>query len=133
MAAVIPSLGITWFFALLYSLVANYFSTKLFAIAMFPNLEWLLLVLLAVPAVKFLSVILVILASQRLKSSKSAQSVSMVVVFPIMGLIITQLFGVMIIKTELILIFVALLIVLNIILFKVASRKFNAEKYILNI
>lgn len=133
LAAAIPSLVITWGFSFLYSCIVNFFSLKLFDIAIFPNLEWVLLILFMVPVVNILSVILVILASQRLKSSKSAQSVSMIIVFPIMGLVISQVFGVMLLKIKLILVVFVLLSILNFILFRIASNKFNAEKYILNI
>lgn len=132
-SAAIPSLFITWIFSLLYTIVANYFSLELFGIQIFPNLEWIFLLVLVVPTVNFLSIILVILASQRLKSSKSAQSVSMIIVFPMITLVVLQLFGLFILEPQAILIFVGLLILTNILLLRLASKRFNLEKYILNI
>jgi ABC-type Na+ efflux pump permease subunit len=132
LAALLPSVLVTWFFSLIYSIIANIAGMILFNELIFPNMEWFLLILFLVPAITFLSIALVILISQRMKSSKSSQSVSLVIVIPLMGVIITQAVGALFIDAKILFILFVVVILLDFIIFRLAAKRFNKEKYILN-
>jgi len=132
LAALVPAILITWLFSIIYSIIANVAGHFLLNQLLFPNIEWLLMILFVVPAITFLSIVLVILISQRMKTSKSAQAVSMFLVLPIMGMVITQAIGAIFIDAWMLLLIFIILVIFDIIIFSIAAKKFNTEKYILS-
>lgn len=132
LASAIPSLAITWIFAVIYSIIANIAGNKLFNTTLFPNLDWIIMLLLIIPALTFLSIVLVIIVSQKMNSSKSAQSISILFVLPLIGSIVSQAVGAIIIDTRILFAVFGVLVLLDIVVFRFAARNFNKEKYILN-
>jgi len=95
-------------------------------------MTWLLVTILISPLLVLLSILLVIGSSQYLKNSKSAQGVSMIIVAPIFGMLISQATGVLILGVFETVILIIVLILLDIIVFCVVMKMFNFEKFILN-
>ena len=77
-----------------YTLVVNTLGWGYFGHLILPNLTWLLVILVISPLLVFLSILLIIGSSQYLKNSKSAQGVSMIIVMPIIGILLSQSTGV---------------------------------------
>ena len=132
LASAIPSLVITWVFAVIYSIIANIAGKKLFNETLFPNIDWIVMLVLIIPAITFLSIILVIIVSQKMNSSKSAQSVSILFVLPLIGSIVSQAVGAIVIDSKILFVVFGVIVLLDIIVFRFAARNFNKEKYILN-
>ncbi|CIV92079.1 Uncharacterised protein [Streptococcus pneumoniae] len=84
------------------------------------------------PLLVLLSILLVIGGSQYLKNSKSAQGISMIIVAPIFGMLISQSTGVLILGVFETLVFIIALILLVVVVFIVVMKLFNFEKFILN-
>ncbi|PTH71421.1 ABC transporter permease, partial [Staphylococcus agnetis] len=94
LAAAIPSVIITWISIIIYGIIINVHSIRILDRMIFPNFNWILITLFVVPLVTFLSISLVVAISHRVKTSKSAQSVSMLLILPIIGFLISQASGV---------------------------------------
>lgn len=89
---------------------------------------WLSLILLIIPSMTFLSICLVMMVANKAKSMKSAQSVALFLVVPIIGLIISQASGIMLLGYQTILIAGFVLIILDIIIFLLLVKSFNRDK-----
>ncbi|MCT7693668.1 MAG: ABC transporter permease, partial [Lactobacillus iners] len=127
-----PAVTISTVSVLVYILVVNTVGWRYFKHIILPNMTWLLVTILISPLLVLLSILLVIGSSQYLKNSKSAQGVSMIIVAPIFGMLISQATGVLILGVFETVILIIVLILLDIIVFCVVMKMFNFEKFILN-
>ncbi|EKS31460.1 hypothetical protein HMPREF3031_09025 [Staphylococcus sp. HMSC072B07] len=129
-ASFIPSIVITYGAIVLYGITVNLFGWKQFLQLIFPNGAWLSLILLIIPSMTFLSICLVMMVANKAKSMKSAQSVALFLVVPIIGLIISQASGIMLLGYQIILIAGFVLIILDIIIFLLLVKSFNRDKMV---
>lgn len=129
-ASFIPSIVITYGAIVLYGITVNLFGWKQFHQLIFPNGAWLSLILLIIPSMTFLSICLVMMVANKAKSMKSAQSVALFLVVPIIGLIISQASGIMLLGYQIILIAGFVLIILDIIIFLLLVKSFNRDKMV---
>ena len=118
--------------SLAYTLVVNTLGWGYFGHLILPNLTWLLVILVISPLLVFLSILLIIGSSQYLKNSKSAQGVAMIIVMPIIGILLSQSPGVLILGVFETVVFITVLVLLVILTFLVLMKIFNFEKFILN-
>lgn len=132
LASMIPAILVTWLAMLVYAVVVDVMGYHIFKQLLFPNMTWLMSGLLVSPLLVMLSSFLVLGVSQYIKTSKSAQSVSMLLVLPLVTLMISQSTGVMLISLDLMLIIVGILAVLNGLAFYILTKIFNMEIYIMN-
>lgn len=130
LAAALPSIIITWIAIVVYGIIVNIYSFKFMDQLIFPNLNWIVLTFLLIPLITFLTISLVIAVSHRTKTSKSAQSYSMIIVLPILSFVISQSTGLMVFGLQMILILVVVLIVLNVCMFIFITRTFNTDKFL---
>lgn len=133
LASAIPTMIITWLSMIIYGLIIDTIGKNIFKQIVFPNLNWVLVMLVLDPLIIFLSIALVIFVSQRVKTSKSAQSVAIILILPILGGVISQAGGAFLFGPVTVLAVSLLLLLLDIVSFFVISKYFNREKYILNI
>ncbi|UQS81555.1 ABC transporter permease subunit [Bombilactobacillus folatiphilus] len=133
MAAAIPSVFITWGSILIYGIILDTVGLTIFGRVIFPNAVWITVGFVLVPVITFLSILLVIMVSQRVSSSKSAQSVSMVLILPLIGLIISQASGLLIFNVLVTLLLAFILVIIDFVIFKIVVKKFNREKITLNL
>ncbi|TPR12316.1 ABC transporter permease [Apilactobacillus timberlakei] len=133
LSSVIPSILITWISMFIYGILIDVFGFNIFNKIIFPNFEWIFMALILAPMITILSIQLVICISSRVKTSKSAQSVAIVFIFPIVAFVISQASGLLIfgIWMEILLSFIILII--NIIIFYSITTKIDREKLILNL
>lgn len=125
-AIILSSISVT-----VYTLVVNVVGWRHFGHIILPNVTWILVTFLISPLLVLLSILLVIGSSQYLKNSKSAQGVSMIIVAPIFGMLISQSTGVLLLGIFEILIFLLALILVNVTVFFIVMKLFNFEKFIL--
>ena len=128
LAAVIPAVLLTWTSFLVYALLVNVFTAGTFASPILPNALWAVALLVTGPLLSVLSVYMSILVSARLTDVRAAQQVSAVLVVPIMGLFVLQLFGWVTLSVNSLLAISAGLLVLDIVLIKLGSAVFRREE-----
>lgn len=133
LAVAIPSVLITWISIIVYGIIININSIKIIDKMIFPNFNWVLITLFIVPLITFLSISLVVAVSHRVKTSKSAQSVSMLLILPIIGFLISQASGVILFGTIISLILIVILGILDFIVYFMISKMFNRDKFITKI
>ncbi|WP_436960511.1 ABC transporter permease subunit [Staphylococcus xylosus] len=133
LASAIPSIIITWVSLIVYGMIIDIYAINVLGELIFPNLNWLIISLLLSPLVTFLSISLVVSISHRVKTSKSAQSISMLLILPIIGLIVSQASGTILFGSAVSLILSIILVVLDIILYFIIAKTFNRDKFITKI
>jgi len=128
LAAVIPAVLLTWASFLVYALLVNVFTAGTFASPILPNALWAVALLLTGPLLAVLSVYASVLVSARLADVRAAQQVSAVIVVPIMGLFVLQLFGWLTLSVNMLLAASAVLLVLDVVLINLGSKVFQREE-----
>lgn len=124
----IPAILLTWISVLIYGIIVNVYGVKVLGEMIFPNFSWLMVTFLVAPLITFLSISLVVAVSQRVNTSKSAQSISMILILPIIGFIISQANGAFLFGPMISMVLVAVLIVVDIIVYLTISKRFNSDK-----
>ncbi|WP_323695790.1 ABC transporter permease subunit [Staphylococcus pseudintermedius] len=124
----IPSILLTWIAVFIYGIIANVYGVNVLGEMIFPNFSWIMVTFFIAPLIAFLSISLVVAVSQRVNTSKSAQSVSMILVLPIIGFIISQANGVFLFGPMISIILVVVLIVVDIIVYLAVSKRFDSDK-----
>ncbi|KRM98735.1 ABC transporter permease [Loigolactobacillus rennini] len=132
LASAVPAMIATLISVIIYGVLIDTVGLGIFGRAIFPNLNWLVVVLLLNPLIVFLAIALIISVSQHVKTSKFAQSVAMILILPIIGGLISQASGALLLGTRAMLLISLLLLIIDIIAFLFISKHFNREKYILN-
>lgn len=112
LASALPSTVASWVSVCLYIAVVNIAGHSLFGRVVLVNAQWAM-VLVLVPLIAFLAVGLVVLVSQRARSVKSAQSVAMIGVLPVVGSMISQAAGAFLLGTAVLVVLAGVLVVLD--------------------
>jgi ABC-2 type transport system permease protein len=128
LAAVVPAVLLTWASFTIYALLVNGFTAGTFDMPLLPNALWAIALLITGPLLAVLSVYISILVSARLSDVRAAQQVSAVIVVPIMGLFVLQLFGMVTLSVNTLLAVSAVLLALDLILIKLGSAVFQREE-----
>lgn len=128
----VPSILITALSIVIYAVIVNSATGYFLGYAISLNLNWLVMAILLVPAVTVLSILIIILVSFKVKTARAAQSISSLIAFPILALVISQVSGVFYfgLGTQIILAGVLLLIDIALLIF--VSNKINREKFLVS-
>lgn len=132
LAAAIPSVLLTTVSVISYTLIVNILGWQYFGNLILPNTTWILMTFVVSPLLIFQSILLVIGSSQYLKNSKSAQGIVMIIVAPIIGILISQATGVLVLGFYETIFFIVILIFIVLGTFLVVVKRFDFEKFILN-
>lgn len=132
LASAIPALLLTWLSILCYITIINVLGWSSFGHMILPNMTWLLASFVVMPLLVILSILLVVGGSQYLKTSKSAQSIAMLLIMPIVMMMVSQMMGVFILGLLETLIGLVILFVITVLVFFVVVKRFDFEKFILN-
>ncbi|HEC2181452.1 TPA: ABC transporter permease subunit, partial [Staphylococcus delphini] len=130
LSSFLPAIIVTWISITVFGVIINIFSINTMDKLVFPNLNWIIIGGLIAPLITFLSISLVIAISHKMKTSKSAQSVSMLLILPIIGFLISQASGLFLFGTKISLILVSVLIVLDFSTYLIIAKKFNRDRFI---
>lgn len=128
LAAVIPSVIITWISFLIYTVLVDSMTYGIFGYAIIPNLLWLVSIVVTAPLFAIMSVYLSIVVSSRMSDIRAAQQVSAVFVIPIMSLFILELFGYVSLTMGIVLLLSAAIGIVDLILVKASVRVFKREE-----
>lgn len=105
LAAVIPSLLITWVSFVIYTLVVNVVGGPVIGRPWFPTQAWYPLIIWVTPAVAVLGVLGAVAISARASTFMGAYQTTGLLVIPVLLLVLGQVFGVITMSVELALIF----------------------------
>ncbi|MGA9140019.1 MAG: ABC transporter permease subunit [Methanocella sp.] len=128
LAAVLPSVLMTWASFLIYTTLVNSITSGSFGFTVMPGALWAIALLVTGPLIAILSVYASIMVSARMSDVRAAQQVSAAIVVPIMGLFVLQLFGMITLSIELIAAISAGLLVLDVVLIKIGTALFRREE-----
>ncbi|MEO5950930.1 MAG: ABC transporter permease subunit [Chloroflexia bacterium] len=127
LTALIPSVGITWFFGLLY-VMGLYFVTLshnvFFAII---NLSWFILFIVCAPLLSLSAIAVTVAASSRATDPRTAQQISAIVIIPVVLVIAGQFTGLIILSPIFSVILAIVLALLAVLTIWIATRVFARE------
>jgi ABC-2 type transport system permease protein len=125
--AVVPGMVMTWGAAAIFALgmVPAAISERVYGAVVSP--AWVLMLLLWSPLLSLITVGLTVLVSSRANDPRSAQQVSVVLILPMVGLIVAQLSGVLILGPLVVLVGALALMLVAAIVMNLAVQFFQRE------
>lgn len=127
LAALIPSMLLTWIAAAVYTIGMFRIVVSAKALSFIINESWLLIVLLCGPLLALLAIALMVAVSARVNDPRTAQQLSGFLIMPLVGLIMAQLSGKLVLGPGFILGMVGLLALLAACSTWFALRLFDRE------
>ncbi len=128
LAAVIPSVAITWISFFIYATLVDTMTYGIFGYPLVPNLLWLLAITVTAPLFAVMSVYLSIVVSSRMNDIRAAQQVSAVFVIPILSIFVLELFGYISLTFEIVLLLSAIIALIDLLLVKASVKVFRREE-----
>ncbi|MGF9697653.1 ABC transporter permease [Paenibacillus sp. MABNR03] len=134
LAALIPSIMLSWITFLIYGIIANILMYPMFEAMMFPNLNWVILVLWVVPTCSLMVILFNVLISAKVRGFQEAYQLGGLVVIPLLALIAGQASGMLLISPLVLLLIGAALLLISFVLLRLVtlwnSRQQLAESQI---
>lgn len=122
LAAFIPSIIITWVSFFLFGVITISLTYNMFGYFIFPNANWIILMLWVVPMITILTILVNVFVSARAKGFQEAQQLGGILILPIMVLFIGQATGFLVIKPFLLALIGVIILVLNFLLLKLMTK-----------
>ncbi|MDF2814441.1 MAG: hypothetical protein K0Q81_641 [Paenibacillus sp.] len=98
MAAFIPAFLCTIIAFVLYGIVVDSFTYSMFGRLIFPNSHWMLLLIWVTPGITLFTILISVFISARSKGFQEAQQLGGIIVLPLVGLLISQVTGLLFIS-----------------------------------
>ncbi|OMF56472.1 ABC transporter permease subunit [Paenibacillus sp. FSL R5-0766] len=134
LAALIPSILLSWVTFLIYGIIANILMYPMFGTLMFPNLNWIILVVWVVPACSLMVILLNVLISAKVRGFQEAYQLGGLIVLPLIALVAGQASGMLLIGPWILLMIGAVLLLISLVLLRLVtswnSRQQLAESQI---
>jgi ABC-2 type transport system permease protein len=127
LAAAIPAIGATWLCYLIFVLLLPVVGVSAAVRAYITGPIWLLAVFLAGPLMAILAVNFAIMISSRVSDPRVAEQVSVVLVIPILGLLFSQLAGIMVLNAFIMLILCLVIAAIDVGMIYLGARLFRRE------
>ncbi|MCL6660256.1 ABC transporter permease subunit [Paenibacillus polymyxa] len=121
LAALIPSLLLSWVTFLIYGIIANILMYPMFGTLMFPNLNWIILVVWVVPACSLMVILLNVLISAKVRGFQEAYQLGGLIVLPLIALVAGQASGMLLIGPWMLLMIGAVLLLISLILLRLVT------------
>lgn len=121
LAALIPSILLSWITFLIYGIIANILMYPMFGALMFPNWNWIILVLWVVPSCSLMVILLNVLISAKVRGFQEAYQLGGLIVLPLLALIAGQASGMLLISPVLLLLIGAVLLLISLVLLRLVS------------
>lgn len=128
LAAFLPATFLSIICSFLYGIVVNIAAYPLFGRLIFPEENWLLLLLWVTPALSLGAVFVNVFISARVKGFQEAFQLSGLVILPVLTLFIAQLMGVLLVNNTFLWCLGAVLWLINIFLVKKTGRLLNRNQ-----
>ncbi|WP_458460819.1 ABC transporter permease subunit [Paenibacillus sp.] len=134
LAALIPSILLSWVTFLIYGIIANILMYPMFGTLLFPNLNWIILVVWVVPACSLMVILLNVLISAKVRGFQEAYQLGGLIVLPLIALVAGQASGMLLIGPWVLFIIGAVLLLISLVLLRLVtlwnSRQQLAESQI---
>ncbi|GAB1157369.1 ABC transporter permease subunit [Paenibacillus illinoisensis] len=121
LSALIPSILLSWITFLIYGIIANILMYPMFGALMFPNWNWIILVLWVVPSCSLMVILLNVLISAKVRGFQEAYQLGGLIVLPLLALIAGQASGMLLISPVLLLLIGAALLLISLVLLRLVS------------
>jgi len=128
LAAVIPSVAITWVSFAIYSLLVNSMTFDIFGYTIVPDLIWLVALMVTAPLLSIMSVYLSVVVSSRVSDIRAAQQVSAVFVIPVLSVFILELFGYLSLTLAMIILLSIVIGIVDLVLVMASARAFRRDE-----
>lgn len=122
LAAFLPAMALTLATFILYGGLINALTYSMFNGLLVPTWNWLTLIVWVVPMISLCTILFCTLISARVKGFQEAQQLGGVIVLPVVGLVISQATGMMLLQTSVLLIIGAVLLVANLLLLRKIAK-----------
>jgi ABC-2 type transport system permease protein len=124
LSAFLPAIGITFISFILFGIIVISLTFDMFGFLIFPNANWMILILWVAPMITILTILVNVFVSARSKGFQEAQQLGGILIIPIMGLFVGQATG-FLVMSPLVLSLIGIgLLLLNLLLLKMMT-KFN--------
>jgi ABC-2 type transport system permease protein len=129
LSAMIPALLATWAGALLFFGVSEGIVYVTLHTVVVPDLfVWLVGLLVMAPLLAFLGILITLVISSKVNDPRVAQQISVVLLLPLMGLFIMQMSGMLVINTQIMLLLVVIVFVIDAIALRISNAMFDREE-----
>ncbi len=128
LVAFIPSMLVTLISFVIYSAIVDVLGLSLFGRFVLPTLNWVLVIFLLAPAVAIAGIAITVIVSSRVKGFREAQQLSVLIIVPIMGLVVGQAFGILLLVPEVIIILFVIFAIIDAIILKIGLGMFEREE-----
>lgn len=129
LASLIPTILLTLAVFVIYASIINYFSMKFFSVAIFPNMEWYMMLLNA-PFLALTTIGMVVLVSTRVKGVKEAQQISTLLILPLLVVPFISIFNIVKLTALFFAGMLAILILASFIVIYLSEHFFERERFI---
>lgn len=122
LSAFIPAIGITLISFILFGIITISLTYDMFGFLIFPNANWLILILWVVPMITILTILVNVFVSARAKGFQEAQQLGGILILPIMGLFVGQATGFLVMNPVVLSLIGFVLLILNLVLLKMMTK-----------
>ena len=128
LAALVPAIAITWLAALLAAIGVGIITTARWQLLLVPDLYWAVVLLLLVPALGVASVLATMRMSARATDPQAAVQTSALLIMPAFLIIVSVVGRALLADARIGIVFAALIVVLDVWLFRSNVRRFAREE-----
>jgi ABC-2 type transport system permease protein len=128
LVAFVPSMIVTAASFIAYTALVDYLGFGLFGRLVLPTINWVLVIFLLAPAISVAGIAITVIVSARVKGFREAQQLSVLIIVPIMGLVIGQAFGFLLLVPAVIIILFAIFAVIDVVILKIGLSMFEREE-----
>lgn len=122
LSAFIPAIGITLISFILFGIITISLTYDMFGFLIFPNANWLILILWVVPMITILTILVNVFVSARAKGFQEAQQLGGILILPIMVLFVGQATGFLVMNPVVLSLIGLVLLILNLVLLKMMTK-----------
>jgi len=125
----VPAVAVTVIAFMVYASVVDHFTFQLYSGALlFPNNTWLMLIFILAPALSFADIELTVLISTRAKGVREAQQISTLLLVPLIGIVVGQVSGAMLLDPALVTVMAIALIGADAVMFAASIKAFGRDR-----
>ncbi|MEH7443840.1 ABC transporter permease subunit [Bacillus sp. JJ1122] len=122
LSAFIPAIGITLISFVLFGMITISLTYNMFGFLIFPNANWLILILWIVPMITIMTILVNVFVSARAKGFQEAQQMGGLLILPIMGLFVGQATGFLVMNPVVLSLIGLILFIINLVLLKIMTK-----------
>lgn len=133
LSAFVPSILLSFFYFGILGLITNLVLLEFLEgnILIFTDLSWILLIFLFTPVLSFFNILITTIVSSRAKNFKNAQSISGLLILPVLALLFTQIFNPAFLNPVSILILTGIIFLICLLFLRIGNKLLDIERLIL--